>query len=301
MYRRSTAAALGLDVFEKSLEKTASLISGPLPSWLPAAEVQALLAATGLTIDQLMLLLLPAASSFAKPVISDFSVGAVSLGETGSLYFGANIEYLEQALLFGIHAEQAATANAIVHGETGLQSLAVSDAPCGYCRQFLYELNKAKELIIVLGGKPPTLLTTLLPDAFGPSDLGIKGGLMDPQDHNLVLSSGTTDPTALAALGAANGSYSPYTSCFSGVAVRTATGNTYSGLYAENAAYNPSLSPMEAALSTLNLNNEYESELEEVVLVQAQGSKCSQVDAATAVLKSVSSVPLTFEWAQPAT
>ena len=62
---------------------------------------------------------------------------------SGNLYFGANYEFPGQALSFTVHAEQAATMHAISFGETGIDLLAVSAAPCGYCRQFLNELTTA--------------------------------------------------------------------------------------------------------------------------------------------------------------
>ena len=42
--------------------------------------------------------------------------------------------------LVQIHAEQCLIANALLHGETGIQKLAISAAPCGHCRQFYSEL-----------------------------------------------------------------------------------------------------------------------------------------------------------------
>jgi cytidine deaminase len=72
---------------------------------------------------------------------TNFFVGTVALGSSGSIYFGANYEFPGQALSFTVHGEQAATAHAISCGESGMQMLAVSAAPCGYCRQFLYELT----------------------------------------------------------------------------------------------------------------------------------------------------------------
>jgi cytidine deaminase len=42
-------------------------------------------------------------------------------------------------------------------------------APCGRCRQILYEVGGADLLVDTAGG--PTPLKTLLPDAFGPDDV----------------------------------------------------------------------------------------------------------------------------------
>ena len=61
-----------------------------------------------------------------------------------------------------------------------------TDVDCGYCRQFLYELATAAALIILLPNAKPVSLSALLPDAFGPRNLGIDGGLMQAQNHQLV-------------------------------------------------------------------------------------------------------------------
>src|SRR5437763_9308422 len=143
-----------------------------MSGYISAEEVGQRLRQSGMTIGQLLLALIPQAQKYAIPPISNFFVGAVALGTTGSIYLGANFEFVGQALSFSVHGEQAATANAMAHGETGLQMLAVSAAPCGYCRQFLYELTTAPTLQILIPNEPAAPLTALLPAAFGPADLG---------------------------------------------------------------------------------------------------------------------------------
>ena len=168
-----------------------------------AAELEA---QSGMNAWQLAFSLVSTAQLFAVTPISAYPVGAVAVGLSGALYYGANLEVAGQALSFTLHAEQAATSNAWINGEQGMSSLAISAAPCGYCRQFLYELVDAATLEIVLptsSGQPaPELLTYYLPDAFGPADLGIVGGLMQPQANGVTVA-GTLDATAMAALAAA--------------------------------------------------------------------------------------------------
>lgn len=260
---------------------------------IPAAEVEQFLRKSGMNIDQLMLALIPEAQKFAIPPISNFFVGAVALGTSGSLYFGANYEFVGQALSFTVHGEQAATAHAISCGETGMQKLAVSAAPCGYCRQFLYELTTASKLQILLPKKPPALLTSLIPDAFGPGDLGVTAALMSPQSHGMKLSEGDHDPVVRAALKAANASYAPYTFDYAGVALKTHDGGIFTGSVAENAAFNPSMSPLEAAVVSLVISGgKSYGDIADAVLVEAAGSKASQVAATRAVLSAITSVPL---------
>ncbi|HEX9985784.1 MAG TPA: cytidine deaminase [Thermoanaerobaculia bacterium] len=238
----------------------------------------------GLTIVQLMFELLPDAARYARPPISNYRVGAVCRGtSTGNLYFGANIEFPGQALSFTVHAEQSAVTNAWLSGEEGIDLLAVSAAPCGYCRQFLNELTTAGSLVVALqAGAHP--LSHFLPEAFGPRDLGIDGGLMQPQSHGLTVDS--DDAVVVAALAAANRSYAPYSKNYSGVAVRSRDGSVAVGAYAENAAFNPSMSPLEVALSRLNLAGGDFAGIERAVLVEAP-STASQREATEAVLRTV--------------
>lgn len=258
------------------------------------ADVVASLVSGGLAIEQLMLDLIPLAKQCAIPTISNFFVGAVALGTSGALYFGANYEFSGQALSFTVHAEQAATVEAISFGETGIVTLAVSSAPCGYCRQFLNELTTASTLQILIPDRPPASLTSLLPNAFGPADLGIETALMSPHSHDVVLTeTDRGDPLIEAALKAANASYAPYSKSYSGVALQTSDGAIYTGSLAENAAYNPSMSPLEAAVVTLVINGgKTYADITDAVLVEVQSAVASQIQATMIVLSAITAVPL---------
>jgi cytidine deaminase len=258
--------------------------------YVPAAVVERIVA-SGVPLEQLMLNLIPLAKTFAIPAISNFFVGAVAHGVSGNLYLGANYEFPGQALSFTIHGEQAATMHAISFGETGIDLLAVSAAPCGYCRQFLNELTSASTLKIILPNTPTTPLTALLPNAFGPTDLGITAALMSPQSHGMTVDG--SDDLIDAALNAANASYAPYSKSYAGVALKTADGSIYSGGVAENAAFNPSMSPLEAAIVALTINGRKKyDDIIDAVLVQAAGSKACQIDATRDVLATITKVPL---------
>ncbi len=289
-------AALGLDTLpnrERS-KLVDALREGPV---IPAGLVDELTTDLGIIIDQLMIALLPAASSHARIPLSGFPVGAVALGSTtGNLYLGANMEFPSHALSFSVHGEQSATNNAWLHDERALDAIAVNEVPCGHCRQFLNELATSADLKILLSSKTGTLtnfahstkpLSHYLRDSFGPADLGITDGLMDPQSNGLSLDS--TDPLVQHALDAANASYSPYTRNFAGVAVRTLARKTYVGRYAENAAFNPSMSPLQSALASLNMHEPAQTPyaIEAAVLVEASESMISQLSTTQAVLSSV--------------
>jgi len=228
--------------------------------------------------------LLPQAAALARPPVSNFKVGAIARGASGKLYFGTNLEFAGEALSFTVHAEQSAVVNAWMSGETGIDVVATSAAPCGYCRQFLNELATAADLTVIMPGEQRKL-SELLPSSFGPRDLGIEGGLLQRDDHGLTIDE--HDTLATAAVAAANMSYAPYSKSYAGVAIRTAGGAIISGAYAENAAFNPSLSPLQAALSQLNLRGW--EDVTECVLV---GVDSLHHNATRVVLEAVSDAPL---------
>ena len=233
-----------------------------------------------------LLSLLPRAASFAKPPISNFYVGAVARGLSGEVYLGANVEFAGEALSFTIHAEQSAIANAWMNGEEGIDLIAVTAAPCGYCRQFMNELATARELTIELPNGTFTL-DELLPHSFGPRNLDVGGGLMQREQHALEIDD--DDELALAALRAAQMSYAPYSRSYAGVALRSSDGTVVAGAYAENAAFNPSMSPLEVALSQLNLHGRGFDSITDAVLVRVDALHTS---ATLSVLGAVSRGPL---------
>ena len=238
--------------------------------------------------DEKMLAMLDAARGLSRAPISGFPVGAVARGRSGALHLGANLEFVGAALGATVHAEQAAIANAWAHGERGITDLAVTDAPCGHCRQFLNELRDAGALRILLPSREPITLGELLPAAFGPADLRITARLMDAAANPLALEdeASSTDPLAGAALAAACRAYAPYTGAFAGVAVELADGSTRVGSGAENAAYNPGLPALQAALVQLAVDGVPFESVRRAVLVEA-GGPCSQRAATETLLAAV--------------
>ena len=119
---------------------------------ITAADAERAAASEGVDIPRLMTMLLPTAATYARPPVSNFKVGCVSRGLTGNLYLGANVEFAGEALSFTVHAEQSSVGNAWMNGEEGIDLIAVTAAPCGYCRQFLNELTTADSLTIAIPG-----------------------------------------------------------------------------------------------------------------------------------------------------
>lgn len=259
----------------------------------------------GQTTDSLMLSLLPWAASFADPSISGFVVGAIAFGGSGALYAGGNLEFAGMPLGASVHAEQAAVTNAWFHGEHELTAIAVTATPCGHCRQFMTELidvdlpefGGPAHLAIFVPGRPATTLADLLPAAFGARDLGIVGGLLAGSEVPLTARIDADDVLGQAALRAARASYAPYSRAYAGVALQTADGTTFTGRYAESAAYNPSLPGLQAALVDLALRRTNRGSVTAAVMVEAP-ARSSQRIAAEALLASIVPVPLRYVNAQ---
>ena len=239
----------------------------------------------GIDSEELMIRLLPLAKIYAVVPVSGFQVGAVAMvGQQGppdhpdpfDLFLGANMEFIQQPLNQTIHAEQSASLHAWHHGAQFLQAIATSEAPCGYCRQFLYEFEKSAEIMVITREKQnrpyrKITLVDLLPEAFGPLNLGNRSGLMSPATHDrkLQLNAALRDRIVDEALSAAQKSYAPYTQNFAGCALETQTGEIYSGRYVETAAYNPSLTPLHSAILCMNMATAGEKPpIQRVVLVE---------------------------------
>ncbi|MFL5341440.1 MAG: cytidine deaminase [Gemmataceae bacterium] len=253
---------------------------------LPPAAAADLARAAG-SLDALLLALIPLARSLSVPKLSGFQVGAVALGTAGAVYFGANLEPDSASLAATVHAEQSAVVNAILHGEPGVERLAVSSPPCGYCRQFLYELTSADRLQIILADRPPTPFLSLLPGPFGPRDLGLEGALPPAKPAELAWINAGAGPAAEAALAAARRSYAPYTGALAGLGlvIRRPDGTTatFGGPYLENVAFNPSLSPVQTVLIALAVA-ETPAAIMEATLVQLHDSKLNHATATVELL-----------------
>ncbi|HEX8172092.1 MAG TPA: cytidine deaminase [Thermoanaerobaculia bacterium] len=254
---------------------------------ISAAEAEAFARDANVDVPRLMSMLLPFAAAYAKPPVSNFRVGCVSRGASGALYYGTNVEFAGTDLTTTVHAEQSSVTNAWMSGETSIDFIAVTAPPCGYCRQFLNETAGADRLQVAIDGAPRPL-ADYLPGAFGPRDLGLDSGLMAPLDHRFVIDS--DDALALEALRAANRSYAPYSKAYAGVALRAKDGAAFSGAYAENAAFNPSMSPLQVALSRMNLAGRAFDAIADAVLVMAGAP--IHLEATRNVLAAVCTAPL---------
>lgn len=289
----STTAHIAAFTFDKaSLEALLALIKSQR-GVLYNAQIKALTTQHSIDTDTLLRACLPAASQLAVAPISEFYVGAIVEGVNqageSQFYFGANVEFANQALSLVVHAEQAAINNAWLNGVQKITKIAISDAPCGHCRQFMNELAKADEFAILL---PTTAfkLAELLPHSFGPQDLENQYSLLDDVAHELTFSDEQHCCEQLK--NKALQAYVPYSQNYSAVKISTFTNGDFFGCYAENAAYNPSLSPLQSALSQLYLAGlTFDNKtVKSIELLETQG-KQNQLWVSQAVLASYENLP----------
>ncbi|KAB2823646.1 cytidine deaminase [Aliivibrio finisterrensis] len=271
-----------------------SFINTQFKGVITKAQFQGLLADSKLDDKELRLALLPLAAAFSVAPISNFYVGAIVRGNSGHLYFGANMEFSGVQLGQTIHAEQSAISHAWIKGETGISDITINFSPCGHCRQFMNELTTADSLMIQLPERDEKSLQEYLPESFGPKDLGIEGGLLASVSHNLTLE--TDSALLISAVEAANHSHAPYSHNISGIALEMKSGHVYHGMYAENAAFNPSLPPLQVALIHANMSRECLSEVKAAALVESHKGEISHLAITQSTLEALNP-DVTLEYA----
>ncbi|HEY2843362.1 MAG TPA: hypothetical protein VGJ09_06920, partial [Bryobacteraceae bacterium] len=119
---------------------------------------------------------------------------------------------------------------------------------------------------------------------FGPRDLNVTEGPL--ARTGIAIQNIEGDPVRSARYAAAK-AYAPYTNSPSGIAIRTRAGNVYPGSYIENAAFNPSLPPLQVALVAMTIANENFSDIAEVVLAEAVNNSISQLSATKSLLAAI--------------
>ena len=108
---------------------------------------------------------------------SGFKVGAALLSRDGRVFTGCNVENASYGLT--VCAERVALFKAVSEGAREFEAIAIACgkgpcAPCGACRQVLFEF--APDLTVIMTdaeGKEVrvTRLSELLPEGFGPGSL----------------------------------------------------------------------------------------------------------------------------------
>jgi cytidine deaminase len=116
------------------------------------------------------------AQKLAYAPYSNYPVGAALLTRSDGVYLGVNVENAVYPL--SLCAERVAMVKAVSEGEREFEAMAVvtpnGGSPCGSCRQVLREF--APNLVIYIadagGNYRQTTVAELLPDSFGPEQLG---------------------------------------------------------------------------------------------------------------------------------
>jgi len=253
-----------VDYLKEYFKEMEEIFSG----FIPSADVEQFTEEMEVSIDELMIMLVEFPNIYSVIPITGFNIGAICLGVSGNLYYGVGIDVKGQFSALNVHAEQTAVANAIQHGEIEIVKIATNEVPCNGCRQFLYELNNADKLDIILPDGSKKVLAYYLQHAVGMEDVGLKRGVISFQNHKLQLIDPTDDHVVNRALGEANRSYAPYTKYYSGVSIQTRDGEIYGGSYAENGVHKHGLSAMEAAFVNLIMCGSNFQEIERITLVQ---------------------------------
>jgi len=121
-----------------------------------------------------------AARSAAKVSYSPYSkfrVGAAVLTESGKIFAGTNVENASYSLCNC--AERTAIFSAVAAGERKIRCVVVytptkiATTPCGACRQVINEFGPESRVISICDSADhiDTVLSALLPGAFGPENL----------------------------------------------------------------------------------------------------------------------------------
>ncbi|MDG2206730.1 MAG: cytidine deaminase [Pirellulales bacterium] len=116
------------------------------------------------------------ASQQAYAPYSKFQVGAALLAKSGSLYAGTNVENASYGLTNC--AERTAVFRAVTEGDRDFEAMAIASpggvAPCGACRQVMYEFAPNLVLFLIDANQSDRVtevsLAALLPDPFTSSD-----------------------------------------------------------------------------------------------------------------------------------
>lgn len=113
----------------------------------------------------------------ARCTFSGFAVGCALRDKSGRIWTGANVENASYTL--GLCAERVAIFYALTHGADAIESIAIVTgadrpaAPCGACRQILFEFAADADLLLVTtgGAELRARVRDLLPHAFDASYL----------------------------------------------------------------------------------------------------------------------------------
>ena len=115
------------------------------------------------------------AMTHAYAPYSRFKVGAAALVDDGRLVSGCNVENAGYGVTLcaecGLVSELTRTGGGLLVAFSCVDAHGRALAPCGRCRQLIYEHGGPSCLVLMPDGVAP--MTEVLPGAFGPHDLSI--------------------------------------------------------------------------------------------------------------------------------
>jgi cytidine deaminase len=253
----SLNASIGQAVREAigaGLARTRRDVAGNLGGILLKQDADAIRLEHGLTVEELMRLARGTAESFARPPISNFFVGAVGLErETGNLIFGGNLEFVGAHIGNTVHGEGFVFSRAFSRG-TSIETICLGEAhPCEHCRQYMSEFAATAQLTLIdlIGHR--LKMAELYPWPFDPGYLGERGIVAgEVRNLDVAVRSDDLDPGIAARLTElGRRAYVPYGKTPAAIVLQLADGTVVGGAAIESVSFNPTMSPLQAAMIDL--------------------------------------------------
>lgn len=239
---------------EAGLARTRRHVAGNLGGILLKDDADLIRLEHGLTVEELMLVARRTAESFAQPPISSFFVGAVGLErETGNLIFGGNLEFVGAHIGNTVHGEGFVFSRAFSRG-TSVQTICLGEAhPCAHCRQYMSEFSATTDLTLIdtLGHR--LRMAELYPWPFDPGYLGERGIVAgEVRQPNLVLGQNSLRSDVVSRLTElGRRAYVPYGKTPAAIVLQLSDGTLIGGAVIESVSFNPTMSPLQAAMIDL--------------------------------------------------
>jgi cytidine deaminase len=237
-------------------------------------DVDAIRLEHGLTAEELMLLARATAVSFAQPPISNFLVGVVGLErETGNLIFGGNLEFVGAHIGNTVHGEGFVFSRAFSRG-TSVETICLGEAhPCAHCRQYMSEFAATADLTLIdtLGHR--LRMAELYPWPFDPGYLGERGIVAGEVRQPGLSLAGNNLPARIATrlIDLGRHAYVPYSKTPAAIVLQLVDGTLIGGAAIESVSFNPTMSPLQAAMIDLFAHGYVASDITGAVMATRAG------------------------------
>jgi cytidine deaminase len=237
-----------------------------------------------------MLLARQHAEGFAHPPISNFFVGAVAHeAETGNLVFGGNLEFPRAHIGNTVHGEGFVATRAFSRG-TSLDIIAIGEAhPCAHCRQYLSEFAATQRLLLIdpLGHR--LKMAELYPWPFDPAYLGETGALPGAIGYpDLALRpNDVSDAVAQRLLDLGRRCHTPYGKAPAAIVLELRDGAIIGGSAIESVAFNPTISPLQAAMIDLYAHGYGHADIAGATMAAVEGAAVDYVAHAHDLLSAI--------------